>query len=873
MQTKVRPRFMVAGFALWVAFLSLEFLNREGGIVSHDGPKARSESLPLTSLAMRGGLLPVEMKTDGEVSPMAFSTWSAAGPTDVVTWRSDRMSAELQQVLRFRVAGDLGDPTASLSLVVKSASGEQAVIPDGAPGLRWKTVNVFRPDGEWWVEVKDEDPVAWFAFTEPVEMNGFTYGLGKGVKHRSWVLWGAIGMFIVGTRGLIWEGGRRAGSWIGRGVQWGWSGLIRGGRGIFRFGVSISRIHWRKIAKAWRWGLPTGALVLVGLVRAGFWDPVRLATVTAPVPGPDWLASSPRNYFWYAVSAVALGALLFMPGLALRRFAPRWWPRDLSFVAVPGLLGLAVLGGVFWQVPSAGALGASLWLVANIGFGAWRAWQVARAPVDSVPSEWRPMAVYAAVCVSAVAWGVLPEPVTQEFDAKSTVQARMIASPPDHAIPFRTAEYFHSGRDGIEDSDAYFGSDWSVASRGPLMPLAINGVFHVFDARPQSIATSSLQAWPASPDGYYLARILLILANGLVILAGMSLAGLLIPARGAAQGRALLWFAAAPLVMINLDFIWPKLLASALVMLALQEVISRRSLVRAGVLAGLSYLSHPVGALVTPALVVFMMWSGAASTGDGKAKLRSMTVAAVRFFGGWLVVSCVWLGFKSSLGHPDVFLHYPMGDGRGFMAAESWRSWVECRWNNLWYSLVPGAFYVSEHMKHWVFGPLSEPARWGIYYAKTLPAGMGHAVFLVLIWAGIRPAKGMFMGYRRWLLGFSFGIMLVFWGYSWDGLGRNCLEPLGCLALVYAAAASSLSRNVALGVAVTAWVEAWSVRAIGIFTSSDPVSLAPESIGVALVAIGASLAAIMVAGASGTWTVLARDSASKDTAGRSELSD
>ncbi|HWL17976.1 MAG TPA: hypothetical protein VNR00_20355, partial [Opitutus sp.] len=87
-----------------------------------------------------------------------------------VSWRSDPVATSTLPVLRFLVAGDLGNGSPRLRLTIKSREGETSVIPEAPSGERWKRVTVARPAGEWWIEATDGDPRGWFAFTRPIEM-------------------------------------------------------------------------------------------------------------------------------------------------------------------------------------------------------------------------------------------------------------------------------------------------------------------------------------------------------------------------------------------------------------------------------------------------------------------------------------------------------------------------------------------------------------------------------------------------------------------------------------------------------------------------------------------------------------------------------
>jgi hypothetical protein len=282
--------------------------------------------------------------------------------------------------------------------------------------------------------------------------------------------------------------------------------------------------------------------------------------------------------------------------------------------------------------------------------------------------------------------------------------------------------------------------------------------------------------------------------------------------------------ALAPLTLINVAFLWPKLLAAYFLFLSAADILRGRSAWRAGIWASLAYLSHPVGGLFFPALVLLRVRVHATDGGAGLPTLRRWGGAlhsGIRMAAASLLFASPWLAYKAILGLPDVFLRYPLGDGRGFLEAHSLTSWLATRWGNLWYSFVPGAFFFSGQMPAWIEGPLSPVLRWAIQYAKSMPANMGFS----WAWAAYAVALGLSGGgaWRRrasrdFALGFMLpgtAVMLVFWGFSSDGLGRNCLEPLSAAAIVWVAASWPLSLRLTLWLALPLWAETAYVITVG----------------------------------------------------------
>ncbi|MCF3652115.1 hypothetical protein [Synoicihabitans lomoniglobus] len=120
----------------------------------------------------------------------------AGTQTEPWTWRSPPMPDNTLPVLRFRFTGALGDPDAALSMRIVSAEGDVTVRPDGPARGRWRTINVFRPAGEWWIELTDADTLESFALTAPVEMGWLSWATEKLLKFHVWIL--SAGLTLVG---------------------------------------------------------------------------------------------------------------------------------------------------------------------------------------------------------------------------------------------------------------------------------------------------------------------------------------------------------------------------------------------------------------------------------------------------------------------------------------------------------------------------------------------------------------------------------------------------------------------------------------------------------------------------------------------------
>ncbi len=590
---------------------------------------------------------------------------------------------------------------------------------------------------------------------------------------------------------------------------------------------------WRVETGKWR-GLQGRLRLIDHTTKVRGW----LGVGVPHIGGPEvaWLKGVPRNYGWFALAAGALTALLLVPGFSIRTWAGGRLP--FVYVPLPGLLGLALLGLLTWRFgPGAMQPWGKAWLGVNAlaALGLTGQWWRTGKPWSR--AEGRLLGAYACVVMGALAFGVLPAEVGQEYDTRSTAQGRMIASPPDHELPYQTAVYFYHGKNGREDRGAYFSDSWSVGSRGPLAPLAITAAFVIFDEHPNDPPGKALNAWPASADGFYLARITGILTNALAVMgAGLLAAALL----GRLSGVAIAAVAVAPVVAINVDFLWPKLLATYFLLLAIGVLVRRRLVALAAIFTALAYYSHPVGGLFAPAVALFIAWR-ALLPREGATTEWRCAIRQTAGFGATLVACLVpWLAYKVWLGFPDVFLKYPMGDGWGLNAANSLATWLHCRWSNLWVTVTPGGFFwLTPFMRGWIWGPLSEPLRWGISYAKTLPGALGYPLYGVAVYAVVAKRQLFPRGFLTTLGLGAFALMLVFWGFSGDGLGRNCLEPLAMLLVVVAAVAGADRPKLMKWLLVVTALETASIRIIGVVyaPSFATVPAKWETIGLAAVAL------------------------------------
>ena len=502
-----------------------------------------------------------------------------------------------------------------------------------------------------------------------------------------------------------------------------------------------------------------------------------------------------------------IASLVVVPGLFWNCLCPSR-KLDITVLPIPGVLVLGVFGVFFWKsnpdytfLPKIMLIGLYAAAVVFTFLRVFAEFVDQRAFTERFrTSVGTPKAlvltIYVLVLLQAAATGINPEKVAQEFGVGGSFPGRMIASPPDHLGPYNAATYYYDQLDGLEQTGRF--GEWGLTARGPLVPLGINTLLHTFDAidpNPKKHRKSKRQRkaeWPLSERGEHLARAYGWLLNSLVILGAYALLSALGASRFALV-TALVWLALSPVVVINTVFTWPKLLATYFVLLAIAAIVRRRTGLAGGLMA-LAWLSHPVGALLIPSVGLFALLV-APIRKPGTRLLERMRFVAPAAILGTLAMS-PWLAFKLYLGQPDPFATYITGGGRGFEPASSFEEWLQVRWNNVWYTLVPFVFYFDGYMKSWIYGPLNDALRWFIQYAKSLPGHLGFSCFVPAYASVIHPSEDKICSaYRLALLVSSFAVTVIFWGYSADGLGRNALEPLSVLLIIFAVAFFPFTRS------------------------------------------------------------------------------
>jgi hypothetical protein len=491
--------------------------------------------------------------------------------------------------------------------------------------------------------------------------------------------------------------------------------------------------------------------------------------------GDVLLVERPRNrtYVVFFATAGVIACFLWIPGAMYAAWRPQSRFSSVAYRPLFGLLSLVLLGLSVWVFHQGGnANFARFYIAAHLVPALWLGLRRDVVVETPVSAEGRlTLVCYGTLCLGILVFSTIPLPVAEEALPFTAAQSRAVLTSPDHWIPYATAAYMFSGRDGKKDSDLYFSTDWSIASRGPVAPLAIVALFNLFGAKPPDPLGLIGGGYPAASEYFFIARIFGVMTNAFVVVVIPLLLRRLGVTRKATIAAALAWACLAPVTWIETAYVWPKLLAVYFLFLAAADILAEEYDGSAGFWAAFAWAAHPLGALFWPGLAALMI---------GRQTSRSIkpcTISFARFGAGAAIVVLPWFLYKVWLGRPDVFLRYPLGDGRGFLSALSWKSWWVARWRNAWYTLMPTAFYFSDRSKELGGVKMGGAIRWALQYSKTLPGNIGFVMLVPAYRAVARtlPAKPQRLKWSFIVLPLL--VMLLYWGYSDDGFGRNCLQP------------------------------------------------------------------------------------------------
>jgi hypothetical protein len=465
--------------------------------------------------------------------------------------------------------------------------------------------------------------------------------------------------------------------------------------------------------------------------------------------------------------ALVLG-LLLGPGTAVRVLAERERPLGLAFLPLPGLVLMAVAGGLAWAFgggadPRAVAaalmlpvLGASAAIVLLLGDG---------AIFDR--EERRTLLIVGcalAIAIGRALWSLGPN---GELYAGTVSKTLEVGDRPDSRISFILSQLIahHEGPYGQLGSSLFF--PYNFSSRGPVPGLAASPIVLMTGGHP-------VPAYPETPwtpfdrEGFVAYRVAMM---AFAATSFVSLWDLLRRVAGHRVARlGLLLAVTTPFLITETWFTWPKLMAASITLMALICLLERRFLF-AGLLAGFATLMHPVALVSVPVILAIALWPLRGAVWN-RPRIRAFATVLV----GAIVFPLLWRLVNGS--HYDQNSFYEYLTQAGFDAHPSAGFWVAYRAHSLADTLVPGLPWWGDGHNYSlnVVGGLSPGAvHFFFQYWTTVPFGFA-IVFLPML------VVGLWRALRRWTWAVSVLVLLpfvgftVYWGASASGMMREGLQ-------------------------------------------------------------------------------------------------
>jgi hypothetical protein len=131
----------------------------------------------VTGFVTNGAAL-IKPRIPGEVY---WTSYTAQGVRSAGRFESQPIPRTRFAYLEFRIAGDLGKPGLSLSVLDLSSGKTTEVRPTRPPGNSWQACRVKAPPGDFKLIAADESTNGWFAFQPPRELARLSHAVDQAV--------------------------------------------------------------------------------------------------------------------------------------------------------------------------------------------------------------------------------------------------------------------------------------------------------------------------------------------------------------------------------------------------------------------------------------------------------------------------------------------------------------------------------------------------------------------------------------------------------------------------------------------------------------------------------------------------------------------
>lgn len=509
--------------------------------------------------------------------------------------------------------------------------------------------------------------------------------------------------------------------------------------------------------------------------------------VSQPFDDIQGLGSSLLSLLRIVLTVIISIVLIIGPGLALRAMvkSPNSLWRNFTLIAFPGIILLTINGLIVWLLAPV-CRPQLITVILTLPALLWCLLMALRKSIHEIvsPIEWKALVIFMVVVIVAVAKATYSQGPIGELYGGTVSRTLEVGGRSDSRIAFHVVQLVaHGTKPYSEIGDSYF-LPWSFSHRGPINGLAASPLVILSGANvPKSMPE---QPWlPFDPEGFAVYRIFMsvMAATSLIVLFG--LANALLNSRA---GLFLIALAStSPFVLHEVYFTWPKLQATAFVLMAFYLVIIER-VTWAGIILGIGYLMHPMALIYSPFIWVLylimeinkspeakLIFKVKSSVCDSKIRLKLMSDSIRIMLSMFFVILLWWI---INIGHfkQTYFLSYfTMADGQ---PVDSVLVWVKERAISVANTIVPFYLFLlhGEHPSvNSIFGKSPNVIVFFQQYWNTLPFGLGLSCFgllLVQLYRGARRFTYIFII----IVAMPFLLFSVYWGGAATGMMREGLH-------------------------------------------------------------------------------------------------
>ncbi|MBF0567566.1 MAG: hypothetical protein HQK95_01745 [Nitrospirae bacterium] len=470
------------------------------------------------------------------------------------------------------------------------------------------------------------------------------------------------------------------------------------------------------------------------------------------------------------LSVFAAVTLILGPGLAIRTLL---WQnsvfRAAAFIAVPGVLILAICGLICWKEalrinPQYIAAGFSLIIL----FFCFFVLGIRSASALVSNAEWKVIGIVFIVVLIAAAKGSYSVGPFEEMYGGTISRTLDAGGRPDSRIQYHVVQLAGNGLDPYSRAGSRYFYPWSFSSRTPVGGLTAASLVFLAGGKPPPGMPS--QAWaPFDNEGFAVYRIAMIVLSAACLLAMFSVASVLAGER--AGIICVLLMALTPFFIHEVYYSWPKLVASGLVMAALYTVVVKRPRL-SGLFLGLGYLFHPMALFSLPVILFVLI----AVEKDGSLRdLIYVKYKKIVIDSSFIVITCglflfFWEVVNVDSDRQAFFLQYILMSNEKLGAGPL--AWVTSRLQSLANTVVPLYLYI--HMGgaqevNSLNGRVPGIIPFCFQYWNTVPFGFGlaaAALYIKKMYDGARVHPVVFTA----VVAVPFFAFAVYWGFNVTGL-------------------------------------------------------------------------------------------------------